>query len=279
MSEYFISPESKPLFPRGEKKPIKFTLLKVLGILLSLALIVEGALFFIIIPCSAPVKVVFKGLKLAAPEEVHRLLGLSGSETWLACDSGTFIARLAVSPLFENVRVEKAFPDQVRITVVERVPVAISLTEINGETVPVQIDKEGVVFRVNEGMPAGVMPLITGLEFDNPRPGMRLNSGLKSLMEQIAALHTLNPVYLGYLSEIRIVPKSYGSYELLLYPVSTQVRVRTDSSLNEQSLKYMMVVLDVIQDFSDSVTEVDMRYGSISYRTKESLELTVPKAL
>ena len=38
--------------------------------------------------------------------------------------------------------------------------------------------------------------------------------------------------------------------------------------MNEDALQYMMVVLDVVNSIEPDVSEIDLRYGSVSYRTR-----------
>ena len=83
-------------------------------------------------------------------DELCALTGLSGNEKWISFDTGAVASQLASNPLFEAVSVEKKFPDRVVITLTERVPVAVSFGTIDGRTVPVAIDKNGVVFRVGK---------------------------------------------------------------------------------------------------------------------------------
>ena len=52
---------------------------------------------------------------------------------------------------------------------------------------------------------------------------MRLNGKLRPLMEQIAEIQSTNPEYFSVLSEIRVISKDYGSYELELYPVHSRI--------------------------------------------------------
>ena len=85
-------------------------------------------------------------------------------------------------------------------------------------------------------------------------------------MEQIAEIQSTNPDYFSVLSEIRVIAKDYGSYELELYPVHSRIKVITDRTLNLESLQYMMVVLDVFNSMQTKVSELDLRYGSVSYR-------------
>ena len=87
-------------------------------------------------------------------------------------------------------------------------------------------------------------------------------------MAQIEQLERTTPVLLGSLSEIKVEEKLYGGYDLVLYPVHTPVRVRTDKALNEDAIQYMMLVLDVIGDLSLDIDEIDIRAGTVAYKVK-----------
>ena len=63
-------------------------------------------------------------------------------------------------------------------------------------------------------------------------------------------------------------PKEYGNYELALYPSQAKVKVLSDRNLNEDALQYMMVVLDVVNSIEPEVSEIDLRYGAVSYRRR-----------
>ena len=65
-----------------------------------------------------------------------------------------------------------------------------------------------------------------------------------------------------------MLPKDSGNYELALIPTQSKVKVLTDRALNEDALKYMIVVLDVVNQIGSDVAEVDLRYGSVSYITR-----------
>lgn len=49
------------------------------------------------------------------------------------------------------------------------------------------------------------------------------------------------------------------------------VRVKTDRSLNEDALQYMMLVLDVVQDLELDVAEIDIRAGTVAYKIREDV--------
>ena len=80
----------------------------------------------------------------------------------------------------------------------------------------------------------------------------------------------IKPALLSEISEMKIEQKKYGGFDLILYPVRTQVKVRADSTLNEDRLQYMMLTLDVIRelDLSSKIEELDVRAGTASYRLR-----------
>ena len=256
-------------FKKDEKKDRKeknSKMLKVLIIALVAVIVLEVLVYAILMPCLAPVRVVYNGLETFSPQQVNNYLRITPKTTWIGFNSASAAASLTSNAVIENVVIEKHFPDMVRITVQERKAVAVTLANINGKTVPVQIDKNGVIFAVNRGLPEENVPLITGFTFDSISEGMRLNAKLRPLMEKISAIYEKNPSYFTEISEIRVVPNDYGSYELELYPSEAHVKVLVDRSLDEQTLQYMMVVLDVLDEIDAKVSEVDLRYGSVSYR-------------
>lgn len=264
MSEAIIA-EGGKLGHEADWKPY---VLKVLGGILAFFLFAEFAFYAIIIPATTKINLTVRGSATIGIDELCTITGLSGNERWISFDTGAVASRLASNPLFEAVSVEKKFPDRVVITLTERVPVAVSFGTLDGRTVPVAIDKNGVVFRVGT-IPAGMnLPLVTGLTFENPVAGMRLNPRLNSLLKDLSDIEAKNPVLLASVSEIKIVQKTYGGYDLVVYPVHTHVRVRTDKALNEDALQYMMLVLDVVKDLALNIDEIDTRAGTVSYHVK-----------
>ena len=51
----------------------------------------------------------------------------------------------------------------------------------------------------------------------------------------------------------------------MLYPMQSKTRFLMDRTLTEETLQYMMVILDIIGSMESDVREVDMRYGTVSY--------------
>ena len=133
------------------------------------------------------------------------------------------------------------------------------------------IDRFGVVFQVGSLPKNQNIPVLTGLQFDDPHAGMRLNEQLVPLLKQLHEMESRNSLLLSSVSEIKIVPKAYGGYDLVIYPVHLPIRVKTDRALNEDALQYMMLVLDVVQDLELDVEEIDIRAGTVAYRVREEV--------
>ena len=268
MSDFAVS-DMMTASDRRQKKDSRITIVKIIVLILCILLVIEGIFYTLIIPCLAPVKVQFSGLKTIPSSVLLEKLSQTGDVTWIQFDAGKAVDSLSAISAVDTVAVDKVFPDKVIINVKERIPVAKTVVSINGRSIPVQIDENGVLF-ISTASVSGdsSIPLVSGLPIESMQTGMRIPSKYKPLMAQIASVQNLEQKYFAAVSEIKVVPKEYGNYELVLYPVHKHVKVLTDRSLNEDALKYMMVALDVVNSLESDVQEIDLRYGSISYRSR-----------
>jgi cell division protein FtsQ len=170
----------------------------------------------------------------------------------------------------ESVRVTKRFPDTVRIVLEPSQAVAMSLAAFNGRIYPIFLDKHGVIIKIGDdkqGM-ASSMPIISGLVFDQPVLGMKLPAMFASFFDNLDRINAAAPELMGTISEIRINRKTYDGFDLILYPVHNPIRVRVGADLNEETLRYMMLMIDVLR--GANVGEVDFRTGTASYTLKEA---------
>jgi cell division protein FtsQ len=252
----------------NEGRESKMFALKILVLILCAALAVEIILYFVLIPCFTQVKIHYEGVSLYGSAELTPLI-TPQKNTWFQFNTVSACAVLSSLSGIESVSIEKKFPDKVFVSVTERVPVALTLATHDERTVAVMLDKTGAVF--GAGVPSTIdsLPLVTGLPVEQIGQGMRLSKMYHPLLEQIAFLTSLSQKYFAAFSEIRVVSKNYGSYELIFYPVKSHVKILLDRGLSEDTLKTMMVTLDVVSSMEPDVEEIDLRYGSFSYRLKE----------
>ncbi len=255
----------------AKKKDIsekRMAIIKIVVIILCFVLAFEVVLYLFIVPCFAPVKIVFTGTHDVA--NISRFIEPMKRKPWIRFDSAEAVSILSSIPGIESVSLEKRFPDHVFVRIKECTPVAMTFVLVNNRTIPVQIDVNGVLFPVTASYSPGdyITPLVTGLPVERIKNGMRLPSKYCELMAAIADLRALPEKYFSAFSEIHVVPKDYGNYELVFYPVHSRLRVLTDKDLDESMLRRMLVVLDVVNSIESDVVEIDLRYGAISYTTR-----------
>ncbi len=248
----------------------KLRLVKIFIGILVILLVGETLYHLFAVPAVSPVKIRLTTTGTLTVDEVRKAAGLTGKERWLGLDAAALTKRLSGFPPVAEVTVQKQFPDKVMITITERTAVAVLLASLDDRSVPMEIDKSGMVFRIAGGQSAKGLPVISGLELGQPRAGMKVHRQIVPLFRQLGILQKKNPVLLSEISEIRIEQKKYGGFDLIIYPVQTKLKVRSGSSLNEEQLQYMMLVLDVFRDIGivSMIDELDIRGKTASYHLK-----------
>ena len=266
-SELFLEegiPE-KIVPPRGIERVLKGSVA-----LLSAILLLELVWFAAVLPCLP-----LRSVKIGGDEGIQRTAllsaaGIAEGTSFLTFDAAAAKRGMESLAEIESVQVVRQFPESLSIAVVKREAVAVALASFGGKSVPVSIDRNGVVFRIGgrkDG--AGIAgPIVSGLQFENPQAGIVLPAFLHPLVADIARLRAESPALLDAISEIRVVKKAYDAYELVLFPAYRPVRVKIGSQLNEDTLRYMMLVLDVLASKGIETDELDFRTGTAAYRTK-----------
>ncbi|MCQ2590354.1 MAG: FtsQ-type POTRA domain-containing protein [Treponema sp.] len=256
---------------KADKNDKKIKIIIITFIVLCILLIGELVVYKYMLPSFASPRVTVSGEKIYTPEEIASKLIPMNCSTWFDFNVEQAVSLISSEPGIDRVTVEKKFPDKIYIDVVERQPVAVTCVVENGFSYPMQIDKNGVLFPLKDSsvLTSKVIPVISGLPIEQMSGGMKIPSKYKTLIEQIANISTKNKNYFASIAEICVIPKEFGNYELALIPAQSKIRVLTDRSLNEDALKYMMVLLDVVNLLDTEVTEVDLRYGSFSCKIKD----------
>lgn len=267
---FFLSPDSKSRQKEKEKNDSFSKAVKIIFIILSVCVFLEFLFYKFIIPSIEAPVVSVTGQDSYAAEEIVEFLRPMNAQNWFDFNVEQAVSILASVSGIDSVSVKKTFPNKIYIHIEEREPVALTFLTVNDRSVAVQIDENGVLFQ-EKGDGAGTsadIPILSGFPVEHMSEGMRIPSKYRALIEQIADIRRKPQKYFAAVSEICVVPKEYGNYELVLIPAKSKIRVLTDRTLNEDSLKYMMVVLDVVNSMEPNVSEIDLRYGSVSYRKK-----------
>jgi cell division protein FtsQ len=255
-------------------KPAARGLEKGLKRLIIIAAIILGAeciWLFVVSPCM-PLSTVevnsFPGFDRA---QALALAGIGQGASFVSVDAGAVEKALESYHLVESARVIKRFPDRLRIYLEPRRPVALSLAEVSGRVLPLYFDRDGVVFKIGggDGVP-DKLPIISGLVFEQPVLGMRLPAALSPLLMELEKIGAASPELLGAVSEIRINRKPFDGFDLILYPLHNPVKVRLEHTISEDTLRYVMLLLDVFKSNDSIPEEIDFRSGVASYTVKEA---------
>lgn len=252
------------------KTGFKVKFLKLLIFIVILVLVLQFTFYFIVLPMTSTAKFIFSVNGTLTEAELKMIAGLGENLRWSKLNSSKISKKLASYPLIKSASVIKRFPDKVYIEIAEREAVALALTAVNGKTVPMEIDREGVVFRMGKVSNTPLV-IVSGLKFQNPKAGMRINYLLRALFVQIDTLMKKQPLLLSAVSEIQIAQRKYGGYDLVVYPVNSKVKVIIGNILNEETLRYVMLLSDVVRNgnHAEYLEAVDARGTNAVYIYKK----------
>jgi cell division protein FtsQ len=259
-------------FDTARKRPGRGLASRLLSWLVAaLALLAAGLLFFHLwlTPRLLVRNVVLSSDVDLSQAQVLRAAGLEGAVEFFRVDPRAVEARLEAFPPVARASVSKTFPDSLSIRLVGRRPLAALLArDGEGRTLPLAIDREGVVFQVGRELTVWDLPLLSGVEFAEVRAGLRLPAALRPFLEDLERLSGEEPALSRLVSEIRLVPLRGDRYELELFTVSYPVRLRLGERLAPEALRSALVVLDLLkaQGLLARVRELDLRTGEVVYR-------------
>jgi cell division protein FtsQ len=246
--------------------------------IMAAALVIAAELIwlFAVSPCMPLETVEINAFPGMERHTVLAIAGIDGKSSWFNLDALRAEKELAKHSSIETARVLKRFPDRVKIFLTPRTPAAMSLASSGGRMVPVFFDREGMIITVGTGNDLSNAPLesrvpiLSGVVIDNPVPGMRLPAVFGPLLENIEKIGSGAPELLEAVSEIRINRKPFDGFDLVLYPVHNPVRVRLESDLSEDMLRYALLMIDVFESGHADLDEIDFRTATASYTIKEA---------
>jgi len=206
----------------------------------------------------------FEGLSRA---EIISLAELDDSSSFFSTNTREIRERVSSHILVESAVVTKRFPDKLSIFLTPREAAAVTLTTIGARQVPLFVDRHGVFYKIGSTLEGLGVPVLSGI--DNPQLNMRLPSALVPLAENLKTISVSSPELLAAISEIRIERKSWDGFDLVLFPVHSTIRVRVENNLTEDTLRYMLLMLNVFNSSLQKPDEIDFRSGMGSYRIGE----------
>jgi cell division protein FtsQ len=246
-------------------------------LLIALAVILAGELIWVlgITPCMPLSVIEISGVPELDRGTVLSQAGIGVHSSYMTVDARGAELSLAAMYQVESARVTKQFPDTVRIVLEGRKAVAMALTPVNGRVEPVFFDKYGVVFKIGEdGAEDGVhtLPIISGLVFENPSLGMRLPVLFQRFLTDLGRLYSSDPDLLETISEIQVNRRPYNGFEVVLFPVHYPAKIRVGNEITADTIRYMLLLIDVFIKQGVVVDEIDFRTATASYKKEVSLD-------
>jgi cell division septal protein FtsQ len=240
--------------------------------MIAAAAVAFAALLVALVPSALRItRFEIAGASSMTEEDVLAAALVRPGESFLSVKPDRVRASLEADPRVSSAAVAKVLPNRLRMSIVERKAVATAVVEIGGRPAAVKIDAEGVAFAAATADEAAALPVLSGLRFEDFRLGARLPPSLSPVLSSLGKIRDEEPLLLSAFSEIRVVKRAKGDPELVLYPIAARIPVRSGAALSAQSLRSMILVLDVLgtKGIAGTVEELDFRSGTVVYRGKE----------
>jgi cell division protein FtsQ len=201
--------------------------------------------------------------------QILSLAGIDDNSSYFSTNTELIREKVSSHILVESAVVMKRFPDKLSIFLSPREAAAVTLAVINSRQVMMYIDRNGVFYKIENGalQEKTYIPVISGIE--NAQLNMRLPTALVPLVKNLSEISVSSPELLSAISEIRIERKAWDGYDLVLFPIHNSIRVRLENNLTEDTLRYMLLMLNVFETDVQHPQEIDFRSGMGSYKIKE----------
>jgi cell division protein FtsQ len=253
--------------PAAFKERILKHILVVVAVLLGAELL----WLFGVRPCMPFSRLAIHGIPNMDDSCVLAAAGIGKHSSFMTVNRGAAEAALAALPMVKSARVFKRFPSGLEIVLEPRKAAAIVFVENGGRFKPALIDGNGTVFSIEgEGYGDSVLPVVSGLELDRAFPGMKLPRFYGRVFRQLEQIADESPELLLTVSEIRINRKNYDGFDLTIFPAHTPIKVRMGPELTAETIRYMLLMLDVLSVRAEEIEEIDFRTGTASYTVKEA---------
>jgi cell division protein FtsQ len=251
--------------------PLKERILKHALVVVALLLGAELLWLFGIRPCMPFSRLEIHGIPNLDDSFVLAAAGIGRHSSFMTVNRKAAEAALTALPVVKSVKVLKHFPSGLEIVLEPRRAAAIVFVENGGRFKPALIDGNGTVFSVDgEGYGKTALPVVSGLELDRAFPGMKLSRVYGRVFRQLEHIADESPELLSAVSEIRINRKNYDGFDLTVFPAHTPIKVRMGQELTAETIKYMLLMLDVLSVRAEEIEEIDFRTGTASYTIKEA---------
>lgn len=254
--------------PRPGQELLRLVLLISAGIL-ALFIVYDLVMQFWVMPSVRISNVRIESSLNWTKEQVLSLAGLEDEPLFFSVDVAELEARLQAQPILKEVKVSKAFPDTLVFNLTARRPL---LQHVLGDGTVVLLDVDGVAYDYVQTRTAYDIPILSGVEFRNFSPGVRLPSFILPFLLDLAELRDKTPALYQAFSEFRLEPKRGEDVEILVFAVSRSVPVRISPRLSSEGAGTILRVLDMQKagDGFAGISEIDFRSKHVVIKKGDS---------
>jgi len=262
MSDAYTTAEAEKPGSSWSKK-----LFRTFILVASLIMCAELIWFLGITPFRPFSRIDISGFSYQDHETLLAYAGITSRSSFIFTNTREIESIISGMPQIESVRVFKRFPGRLEINLNTRKASAFTLVESGGVSVPVLFDRHGVIFQIGADSMTETFsdfPVISGLLIEHPVPGMRIPARFFPLLDELDSIRINAPELLSAISEIRIDRKSSEGFDLTLFLLHHKIRVRL-SGINENILRYTLLIADVLAARDPEITNLDFRGAVASY--------------
>jgi cell division protein FtsQ len=238
-------------------------------------LLVLGYQYLLTVPyfcLRAPYGIQIEGRTLSNPAAVLEEMHVQPGTSLLAIQPAKIEKALLQQPWIEHAEMTRIWPNQVRLKIRERQPVAL----VNLEQKLYLMDARGILFKAMEPCDPHDFPVITGLQREHFQ---RLEGTMPPLLARVFDFLELlreknNSLNLATVSEIN-VDSERG---ITIYPSELNLGVRIGFQGHSQKLANLHKVMPYLKQHGDLATieKIDLNYPQRVLVSRKNIDLSTP---
>lgn len=210
--------------------------------------------------------------------ELSQYLGLDSELRYYGLDTLGLSQLLLKRPEIREARVERVFPDTLKIYARERSPLLVTRVGAAEGAADSQkavfLDSEGYAFAwvdAQYGSQKNTLPVLSGIDYRNFKLGLSLPDYLKGFLLDLAQLQKDNPDLYQAFSEFRLVPIDQERFEVLVYTMLSEIPVRINERLSSENALYILRTMNLLVEhpLDGKIRELDFRTQNLIIRRGE----------
>ncbi|MCL2137912.1 MAG: FtsQ-type POTRA domain-containing protein [Treponema sp.] len=240
----------------------------IIRIIIFFPIIVFGGLlwFFCITPCIMPASIDVSKINGLSKTDLLQWAGIANGASYITVNAQQVETRLATHHLVASARVDKIFPNKISIYIKPRQAIGFVFAKINNKILPAYFDREGVIFHIGneaENRMETWLPVVSGI-YDERYPvrlGAKFASAYLPLFTRMGMINDASTSIWKEISEIKVVNRSKGIFDIVLYPLHYKTRILMNSDINSNKIYYALINAEIYEKISNVSDIIDLRSG------------------